>query len=582
MAKVKLYTGLVLENDTIKVAVVSVDRNTISLKKVDRFSLVRPIERSKSAQDNDEDVFRDLDSDLADEGVFGIDLNAELDDLSDIDVNDDSDDLLGNIGDDIDLELVELDQGGDEIVDLDMVDETDVPLNNEMLLYNILTAIDAKKMRLGLNIPAGVAIFQNLKDTNFNDIKKKDLQIILDDKIESIYGSPKAEDYYSYMIKEDGGLLLGSIDEEPQTLRLVNQTLPMYSGKITIEDIYADETLLMGLVNANYEIDDAGITCILQFSELTCRVIFMKGKRLWLLPPIITEGTRSRKFLNTVFSKILFQLDTGEVPNLDRLIICNNSLGDTAKSFFEERFPDVEVHDFRFSEEFMDLNGYDHESIATFTTAIATACAATGAKKNVFPEISFLPKYVSERQKIFKLQWHGFLLLFLILISFPTLDYVRKQSSSKINVLEQEISLLDTQINSFSGTVNNYNRINNELGQIQNKLELLNTLAENSIMWSTNLDLINSGIEDVNSVWLTSFSEGEGPNTLELQGIARYRSQIPQIANLFADATLLSVSRQEIRGTEVYVFAYRVDMIVDNINRYTPDNLRGLEDLTQN
>lgn len=112
----------------------------------------------------------------------------------------------------------------------------------------------------------------------------------------------------------------------------------------------------------------------------------MKGDKLWLVSPIITEGVRSRKFLNTVFSKILFQLDTGEVPNLDRLIICNNSLGEEGISFFKERFPDVEVSEFEFAEELFDPQEHTLDSIAPFTTAIGTAWAATNFKKEVFQE----------------------------------------------------------------------------------------------------------------------------------------------------------------------------------------------------
>lgn len=585
MASKKHHIGIALDNDSLKVALIGVQNKQIVLHRLDKYTLIRPIESDTELGKSDEDVFGELEDSLVDDSVFDLDLEASLEEdtiseeLKELKLDEE---ILGDLGDDIDLELDDLEQAEDELVDVDMVDEAEAPASNEMLFYNILSSINPKKVNLGLNISAGVAIYQILKDVDFNEVKKKDLQIIIDDRLESLHGAPKGDDYYSYGVRDDGALLLCSIDEEPQLIQLVNSTIPLYRGKLTVKEVLPDETILLGLIRANYELEDGGITCILQFSDMNCRVLFLKGSNLWLVSPIITEGTRSRKFLNTVFSKILFQLDTGEVPNLDRLVICNNSLGEEATSFFQERFPDVEVSDFTFSEEFLDPGEYTNDSLAPFTTAIGTAWSTSGFEKKYLPDISFVPKYIVDRQKIFKLEWHGFLLLFFIMMSFPVINSFLQTANTQIDALENEISLLDTQISSFTPTVNNYNRISNELAQIQDKLELMNTLSENSITWTTNLDLINRGIDEIGGVWLTSFSVGDELNTLELQGIARYRNRIPLVAEIFAEATLLNVSAIEIRGEEVYSFSYTVEKIVVDEAVYTPDNLKGLGDLTGN
>ncbi len=584
MAKGKEYIGISLDGDALKVVVLGVAGKKLLLKRLDKFTLLKPIE-SETQNTPQEDVFGDLDDALTDDSVFDLDLEASLsqdsidDDLDSLDLDGD---VLGDIEDDIDLELSELEQGEDVLVDVDMVDEAETPTSNEMLLYNILSSINAKKVALGLNIPAGVAIYQILKDVNFSEVKKKDLQIIIDDRLESLHGSPKAADFYSYGIRDDGALLISSIEEEPKLLQLLNRTLSLYRGKLTVEEILPDETVVLGLVRANYELEDEAISCVIQFSEQTCRVLFMKGPRIWLVSPVITEGTRSKKFLNTVFSKILFQLDTGEVPNLDRLIICNNSLGEEATNFFQDRFPDVEVGSFNFSDEFLDPGEYTNDTLSSFTTAIGMAWATSSFDKKHLPDISFIPKYVRDRQKIFKLEWHGFLLLLMIMVSFPLLDSVRRTANVEIDALSNDVSLLDTQINSFNSTVRNYNQISSQLTQIQDKLNLLNTLSENSITWSTNLDILNSGADEINSVWFTSITVGDEPNTLQIQGISRYRSSIPLVAEMFSNATLISVSTIQIREAEVFAFSYQVEQIVSDLSRYTPDNLQGLGDLTGN
>lgn len=585
MAKGKLYTGITLEADSIKIAVIRVDGKKVHLVSVNKFQL---LEKLVPKQDSliAEDVFGEIETVGKGKGELDLDKAFETDEddlLSEIDLNDDiigdlDDPILGELGDDIDLELDDL-ESGDEILDVDLVDETEGPVSNEIQIFNLLTSLNPKRVTLGLNIPAGTAIFQVLKDIDFSNIKKKDLQIIIDDRMEALYGDTKPDDFYSFGVRDDGALVLSSIDNEPQLLSLIDKTQSLYRGKIFIGEILPDETILMGLVKANYELDDDGITCVVQFSEHNCRVLFLKGQRLWLVSPIITEGVHSRRFLNTVFSKILFQLDTGEVPNLDRIIICNNSLGDEALIFFNERFPDVEVSEFSFSDEFFDAGDYTLSAISPFTVAIGTAWSASKFKKEIFVKISFLPKYVIDRQKVFKLQWHGVMLLVFMFLSIIGFNFLWQGKFQQINELKTEVQLLDTQIQAFSPTVNSFNRVNSQLSQIQDKLVLMGTLAENSQTWSVNLDLINSNIEEIGGVWLTNISPGETENTLNIEGIARSRSKIAMVADIFAEATLLDVYNIQIREADVFGFSYSVEKIVENTSQYTPQNLKGLEEL---
>lgn len=186
----KLYTGIVLEADSLKFAVIQIKDKKVQLVRVDRFSLLEKLDKPAEEKEiNDvfgessDDIF-DLDSALSDDDSSS---EIELDDdiLSGIDddiLGDLDDDILGEIGDDLDLELDELEKG-DEIVDVDMVDETEGPISNEIQVFNFLSNIDPKRVDLGLNIPAGTAIFQVLKDVNFNEVKNKDLKVIIDDRL---------------------------------------------------------------------------------------------------------------------------------------------------------------------------------------------------------------------------------------------------------------------------------------------------------------------------------------------------------------------------------------------------------------
>lgn len=561
----KDYIGLTIQDDFIRMARVRVSGNDIKLIKLDQYSLVEKLKKqSKSTQLETEgaSVFDDFEeNDQEADSIFGLEEKSQEDELDDLDFD--------ALEDEMEVE--------DDDFATDMVEESQTPQSNELLLYNLLSSIEDKKLRLGLNIPAGNTIFQVIRDTDFNEVKRKDLVEDLEDKLHSIYGVAPSPDNYSYEIRENGSLLLGSVDDESITLQLLNDTLELYSGKVIVEDITPDEIALVGLVRANYELEADEITGIIQLGKQSCRVVFMKGEEVWLVSPIINEGTEEKSFLNTVFSKILFQLDTGEVPNLDRILLANNTIGDSAVEFFEENFPDIEVQNLTLKEELFDTENIDPSSVPGFTTAIGSALAASGGLTEEFPKLSFVPTYVEDRQKIFKLQWHGVVILVLIFLTPIGFNHFYQQNAQEIDSLSSELEQINSDIRQLDPIVQNTRELESKIEGLKNKLVLLDDLSENSREWSTKMDILNEGIDGVNNSWITSM--GASKDGVNLQGYTLYRTRIPEIVNIFEEATLLGVSNEEMREQRVYNFKISVDKFAESNAVYSPPKPEEVENL---
>lgn len=561
----KDYIGLTIQDDFIRMARVRVSGNDIKLIKLDQYSLVEKLKKqSKSTQLETEgaSVFDDFEeNDQEADSIFGLEEKSQEDELDELDFD--------ALEDEMEVE--------DDDFATDMVEESETPQSNELLLYNLLSSIEDKKLRLGLNIPAGNTIFQVIRDTDFNEVKRKDLVEDLEDKLHSIYGVAPSPDNYSYEIRENGSLLLGSVDDESITLQLLNDTLELYSGKVIVEDITPDEIALVGLVRANYELEADEITGIIQLGKQSCRVVFMKGEEVWLVSPIINEGTEEKSFLNTVFSKILFQLDTGEVPNLDRILLANNTIGDSAVDFFEENFPDIEVQNLTLKEELFDTENIDPSSVPGFTTAIGSALAASGGLTEEFPKLSFVPTYVEDRQKIFKLQWHGVVILVLIFLTPIGFNHFYQQNAQEIDSLSSELEQINSDIRQLDPIVQNTRELESKIEGLKNKLVLLDDLSENSREWSTKMDILNEGIDGVNNSWITSM--GASKDGVNLQGYTLYRTRIPEIVNIFEEATLLGVSNEEMREQRVYNFKISVDKFAESNDVYSPPKPEEVENL---
>lgn len=575
----KEFTGLALDGDTVKVAHVQKQGNTFKLLKLDSITLTEKIyKKSKSNQgpgiENEEN--QPLGNQEEEPGdIFGFDDQQEEVAIEESDAEEDIN------FEELEAEANAVDLEEPDLMSLDMVDEAEAPQSNALLLYNLLSDINSKSVHLGLNISSGETIFQIIRDTDFNEVKTKDLVEDLESKLESIYGMPKSPDNYAYKIREDGSLVLASVEDEASLLSIINEAKEFYTGKLRIKAIYPDEIALVKLVRENYKLKSTEISAILQFGKDDCRILFMQGEEIWQVPAMINQGTNSPNFLNTVFSKILFQLDTGKVPGIDQIIIANNTLGEQAVDFFRQNFPDITVQQFQFNQEKFDPGTFDKSAINSFTTAISAAWAAAEVsddKKST--DLLFLPSYVEERQKIFKLQWHGLLLLTLIFLSIPTINYFYQQNAVKIDSLSDELELTTARINQIEPLVQSTNQISQDLALLTSKLALLDSLSEGSKAWSEKLDMLNEGMVSIPNSWFTSMSKTQDGTFIE--GYTLYRNRVPAIVDLFAEATLLNVSIEQVREEEIFRFSMIVRQFVQDQSVYSPEKPQSIEQILNN
>lgn len=568
MFKPKEYVGISLEGDTLKVARVVSEKNKLRVVRVDQLTLVNPVKQGSSpvTQKKKQEVFEEeeLDADL----IFGLDDDTKST-VSETpsepeEPTADEEDIFGEI-DLGSLDTDEFDESGQD----DMMAETDEEsISNEKLVFEYLSSVESDRKPIAVNIPAGDTIFQFLTDMNYSDVKKKELQEVIEDKLFSLYNRKPDENLYDFQIREDGTLVIGSLENESPTLSMVYEAGQRFKDKYLIGDVTPDESVMMGLYREHYEMDSEIVTALLQVGKKRSRLVFMRGDMLLQVSPIINEGFDDKNYLNTIFSKILFQIDTGEVPALDQLIIFNNGKGAPVLDFFRESFSELKVEEFTLDEEKVVYGESLREIIPFYSTAVGLACIAAKSdiRKNI--HLSFLPSYVIDQQKIFRLQWHGMLLLLLIGLSPLLFNYFYQQNQSQIESLEQESVRLTRMIADVEPLVERSDQLSQELSTMQEQLSLLSDLNEDNIKWTVTMDRFNRAVQNTGNTWVTSFRQNE--DILMVDGFSLYQSRIPDLANQFETVTLLNVRKQEIREREIYSFSMMIRDVVDDPSLFTP------------
>lgn len=440
---------------------------------------------------------------------------------------------------------------------------------NELLLANILSGFNAKSGQLALTVPAGQSLFQIFTDADYRKRKKKDLQELIHDRLFSTYGRDITADKYAHAIREtDGALLLSSMEGTNPLLNLMDQTVGIYPGKLTIRDIKSEELYLVALVRANYQIQDSEYTVLIHITDTQTHIIILHGTRMVGILPVIAEGGKSHRVMKTIFSKLLFELDRGQLPTIDRIILTGDDAKGKALGFLEEQFMEVQIGRLELDPMKVSLPADFPESPIPYASAIAAAWSATGRDSEIFPQISLMPAYVLTRQAVFKLAWHGYILLMLI-AAFPFMfNQAFKAKTSRHEDLRSEVNALNAQISESRVLSNVVDQLNAEIGILTVNTNLLDTLSKNTQLWSYTLSMLNSRVSELRGVWIQNIQYDE--RALIVQGFSMTRERIPMVSNLFAHATIQQVLEVTERSAQFYQFVIQVHRIAPNETLISP------------
>ncbi|MFO8028882.1 MAG: hypothetical protein R6U28_03400 [Cyclonatronaceae bacterium] len=487
------------------------------------------------------------------------------------------DDVLFGLDDDTgDFESIDLDEfTGSETEEDDetRVGEGSEEQSNEQVLSNFFTNFGKRSLQLGVNIAHGKTIFQPLEAVDLKKMKKKEQKEYVAQLLSPMYDQEVTEDQYAWEVDEQGDGWLISYDNDHSFLSLIDLADITYDGSVSIREMMSDEIIWTGMVRSHYELSDDQITGLVSIGERSSRLIFMKGDRLFHVLPVINEGSKSRNVLQTLFSKLLFEIDKGTLPALDQMIVMQSTKpGTEVIEFFRDQFIDVDVDMFRpdphkltVPEELKN----NPEALRPYITAIGAAQAASGFDTNKWPDLSLLPEYIRERQRYLKLEWHGAVLLVMIALAPLVINMWYQNLTSERDQLAQDIQTLDTRIVQTRPVAQEVEQMLEEQAVVREVNDRIVTLSRNNLLWSETLGQINNGIAQIPNTWLTSLRVAG--DELQIEGYTLYRNRIPLAARVFNDARINSVNEGMMREADVLEFSLRVHNFKDEEERFSPE-----------
>jgi hypothetical protein len=429
--------------------------------------------------------------------------------------------------------------------------------DNNAVLLGLLAQYPSSKYSLTYSI-AEPAIYYHVLESDMG-LKGKKLKEHVLDELRNIRSFQPAHDAVDSIKTEEGNLLC-VIREDGLSLINSLESIKGFIGRRLprIPAIDSADVALMNMVRMNYDLQPGEVSVVIYVGSEFTRLIFMRGGQFYQFAPILGEGYDSPNLQNTVYSRLLLEQDNLGIQRISKIILAGESRRINFKEFLTQQLPDQDV-DYLLAPQLdsSPLPADQQEAISEYAVAIGTAWKVLQPKNPRLYNVNLLPDIVREGQRVFKLAWHGVVLLLFLFASTFFFTYSIVQKNKNIEDLKDLVERKRSQLAENETLQNSINGLQEQIGRYQNSLALYDTLVPGSERWSKVFTQLSHGVEVLNSIWVTDFSSGPG-GPIGLNGFTVYRTRIPRLATLFDNSVLKEVNVQEIREQTVYKYKIEV------------------------
>ncbi|TDI86320.1 MAG: hypothetical protein E2O78_03020 [Caldithrix sp.] len=351
-------------------------------------------------------------------------------------------------------------------------------------------------------------------------------------------------------------------EHHPPVLDLIDDVSQFRRGQLKLQLMDTNELALAHLVKKSYNLRKEYTTAVIYIEPDFSRVIFMRGMQVYYITPVIHKGSMSKDVLDVVYSRIILAQDHYHIPELDKILLASRSAKLQAQKYFKEKFPSSSVG-YVNSKLIKSEYKFDEEGRLFSQYAIPISFAwKLLQKKSKFSKLTnLLPDYILERQKMPKLAFHGYILLFLLGITAFTFTWLLVTKNLQIVKLNRSNEMVERQIESNQPLAEKVKQYEDEIGKLNRNNALLDSMTTGYDETITFLLHLNKAMVKAGGIWITKLSMKD--KRIDLEGIATQRDRIPMLANALGGANLRKITRTEFEDRKAFKFRLDKDVKIE-------------------
>ena len=429
--------------------------------------------------------------------------------------------------------------------------------DNNAVLLGLLAQYPSNRYSLTYSL-SEPAIYYHILESDFG-LKGKKLKDRILEELKNIRAFQPAADAVDAIKTDEGNLLCVVREDGLSLINSLENVKGFIGGRIPfIPVIDSADISLMNTVRLNYDLQPQEVSVIIYVGVEFTRLIFMRGDHFYQFAPILGEGYDSPNLQNTVYSRLLLEQDNLAIPRIHRIILAGESKRIAFRDFLIQQLPEQEVEYLLAPRlDTTELTAEEQDMLSEYAVPIGVAWRVLEPNNPLVYKVNLLPAEIREGQRVFKLAWHGYLLMLLLFLSTLFFTWQIGQKSRDIRELRDVLTLKEGQRAENQTLAGSIQTLQEQLGRYKTSLALYDSLVPGSERWSKVLTQVSHGVEDLNSIWLSDFAAGQ-EGLIKINGFTVYRTRIPRLATLFDNSLLKDVNVQAIRDQTGYKYNIEV------------------------
>jgi hypothetical protein len=356
--------------------------------------------------------------------------------------------------------------------------------NNVDIIHKILTTVCPKGTQIGFNLSEVFTFYKHLppvKEATGYKSKKAVWQAFTGE----MHSEPKHENLGYYPLPDQSIFALLHDDPLVFSSLLLDSISMLHSTPPKIKLVDSVEYVLAHEILHTFKLTDQDHTAVILFSSSCTRIFFMRGHLIHTVLPTIYEGSESETVCDTAFAKILFEFDTGKLVALNRIILAGDSSRLRAETYFRDKWPAANVTRLEMVRPVLDEKLEAMEGrISSYAVPIALALKTLDEHPKAPYDHNFLPARIREKQSVYRIAWHGVLLLCILFMFVIFMTYQSVRSSQNLNRARSESRMLSMQLMDLQTVAMEVDSLRAKIMILEKGTALIDSLNKNTLRWT--------------------------------------------------------------------------------------------------
>ena len=293
-----------------------------------------------------------------------------------------------------------------------------------------------------------------------------------------------------------------------------------------MEFVTSNELALINLVRVHFRFTPAEIVHVIHVERDKTRLMIMQGGELKAIVPSIQQGSDNTFNATILHDRIELAAEGAGYKKANSVVLSGAAEDVGLRKEILENNPDIVFHSLNRLRISYDESIAETERMADYTIPISLAWQKLQPDNPRFYRLNVLPHNIRERQRKFKLAWHGILLL-LALFAVTTFLTVRiLENGRKLGEVTQKLQAEQKQVASQKVIVDSIYMVEGQSTSIINSTNLLDTLLYDVEQWSQIIDTLATGTGSPQSSWISELKPDKAGG-IQIVGFALERPTIP-------------------------------------------------------